>query len=77
VRIGLHTAEVSQVDANYRGVGVHVAARVSALAGREQVFASGTTLEAAGSLPYPVADRRSESLKGLKEAVEVASIGWQ
>ncbi len=77
VRIGLHTAEVSRVRANYRGVGVHVAARVSALAGREEVFASGATLEAAGSLPYPVSDRSPATLKGIKEAVEVASIGWQ
>ncbi len=77
VRIGLHTAEVSRVTANYRGVGVHLAARVSALAGREEVFASAATLEAAGSLPYPISDRRSAMLKGLKEAVEVVSIGWQ
>jgi class 3 adenylate cyclase len=77
VRIGLHTAEVSRVGVNYRGVGVHVAARVSALAGREQVFASAATLEAAGSVPYPVSERRPAALKGIKEAVEVASIGWQ
>jgi class 3 adenylate cyclase len=76
VRIGLHTAEVSRVGANYRGVGVHVAARVSALAGREQVFVSAATLEAAGTIPYSVSDRSSATLKGIKEAVEVASIGW-
>jgi class 3 adenylate cyclase len=76
VRIGLHTAEVSRVADNYRGVGVHVAARVSALAGREEVFASGAALAAAGSLAYPVSERTSATLKGLKAAVEVASIDW-
>ena len=76
VRIGLHTAEVSRVSQNYRGVGVHVAARVSALAGREQVFASAATLEAAGPMPYAISDRRSEALKGIKDTVEVASIDW-
>jgi class 3 adenylate cyclase len=76
VRIGLHTAEVSRVGPNYRGVGVHVAARVSALAGREQVCASAATLEAAGTLPYPVSDRESVTLKGIKGTVEVAAIDW-
>jgi class 3 adenylate cyclase len=77
VRIGLHTAEVSRVGANYRGVGVHVAARVSALAGREEILVSGATLEAAGSLAYPVSERRSAALKGIKAAVEVARVDWQ
>jgi class 3 adenylate cyclase len=77
VRIGLHTAEVTAVEGNYRGVGVHVAARVSALAGRDQVVASAAALEAAGPLPYPVSDRSAATLKGIKEPVEVASIDWQ
>jgi class 3 adenylate cyclase len=77
VRIGLHSAEVASVGTNYRGVGVHVAARVSALAGREQVCASAATLDAAGALPYPVSDPELATLKGIKGTVEVASIGWQ
>jgi class 3 adenylate cyclase len=76
VRIGIHSAEVASVGTNYRGVGVHVAARVSALAGREQVFASAATLEAAGTLPYPVSDREPATLKGIKGTVEVAAIDW-
>jgi class 3 adenylate cyclase len=77
VRIGLHSAEVSRVGANYRGVGVHVAARVSALAGREQIFASAATLDAAGPTPYAISERNPTSLKGIKEPVEVASVAWQ
>ncbi|HJT64403.1 MAG TPA: adenylate/guanylate cyclase domain-containing protein [Candidatus Limnocylindria bacterium] len=77
LRIGLHTAPVSRVADNYRGVGVHVAARVSALAEREQVLASAATLDAAGSLPYPVSERSAATLKGIKGVVEVASIAWQ
>lgn len=76
VRIGVHTAEVSRVGANYRGVGVHVAARVSALASREQIFASAATLEAASTVPYPVSERSPTTLKGIKEPVEVASVDW-
>jgi class 3 adenylate cyclase len=77
VRIGLHTAEVSHVGANYRGVGVHIAARVSALAGREEILVSGAVLEAAGTVAYPVSERRSAELKGIKAAVEVARVDWQ
>jgi class 3 adenylate cyclase len=77
VRIGLHTAEVSRVSANYRGVGVHVAARVSALAGREQIFASAATLDAADPVPYAISERSPTTLKGIKEPVEVASVDWQ
>jgi class 3 adenylate cyclase len=76
MRIGLHTAEVSRVRNNYRGVGVHVAARVSARADRDQILVSGDTLEAAGALPYPVADRERAQLKGIKSAVEVARVEW-
>jgi class 3 adenylate cyclase len=76
VRIGLHTAEVSRVGPNYRGVGVHVAARVSALAGREQVYASAATLESAGALAYPASERNPATLKGIKGTVEVAAIDW-
>ena len=77
MRIGLHTAEVSRVGSNYRGVGVHVAARVSAAAGREQVLASAATLDAAGPVSYPVSERTATTLKGIKESVEVAAVDWQ
>lgn len=76
VRIGLHTAEVSQVEANYRGVGVHVAARVSSLADREQILASAATLDSAGPLPYPASGPRTVNLKGIKQPLVVSAIGW-
>ena len=65
VRVGLHTSEVEIVGGQPRGVGVHAAARVAALAGPGEVLVSGTTrdlLEGSGL----VLERRGErDLKGL------------
>jgi class 3 adenylate cyclase len=65
VRVGIHTSEVEMVGGQPRGVGVHAAARVAALAGPGEVFVSGTTrdlLDGSGlSLDY----RGEYELKGL------------
>jgi class 3 adenylate cyclase len=76
LRIGLHTSEVSRAGTNYRGVGVHIAARISGSADRDQVLASSATLAAAGDVPYPVSAAESVRLKGIKEPVAVAQISW-
>jgi class 3 adenylate cyclase len=73
LRIGLHTAEVSKVANNYRGLGVHVAARVSALGGRDEIVVSTAT---AGASAYPTSAPRSVTLKGVKEPVEVVTVDW-
>lgn len=74
VRIGLHAAGANRHGSDYSGVGVHVAARVSALAGGGEIVASAETLEEAGEVP--VTDRHSVSLKGVAEPVVVASVVW-
>ena len=43
VRAGLHTGEIELVGGQARGVAVHAAARVAALAGPGEVLVSGTT----------------------------------
>ena len=40
VRIGLHTAEATRKGRNYTGQGVHVAARVGAAAGKDEILVS-------------------------------------
>ena len=42
-RAGVHTGEVELVPGNVRGVAVHLAARIMALAGPSEVLVSGTT----------------------------------
>jgi class 3 adenylate cyclase len=43
VRAGLHTGECELIGDDVGGMAVHIAARVAALAGPREVFASGTT----------------------------------
>lgn len=77
VRIGMHTAEATRSGVTYRGKGVHQAARVGALADREEILVSRETLEAAGDIPEPVSEPRSVTLKGIKDQVEVLSVEWR
>ena len=73
VRIGVHASEATQVAKNFRGKGVHEAARIAALAGAAEILASQTT--AAGTR-YKTGDPRPETLKGIADPVEIVSIDW-
>jgi class 3 adenylate cyclase len=75
VRIGLHTAEANQVGSDYSGVGVHIAARVSALAGGEEIVASVDTVAEAGQVE--VGEAREATLKGVAKPVAVVPINWR
>ena len=73
VRIGVHSSDATQVGRDFRGKGVHEAARIAALAEGGEIVASKQT--AAG---YPsVSDPRSVTLKGISEPMEVVSIVWR
>jgi class 3 adenylate cyclase len=74
VRIGLHTAEANRRGTDYSGKGVHVAARVAALAGGGEILATDETLAEAGDVA--VSGARSAQVKGVSVAVNVASIAW-
>jgi class 3 adenylate cyclase len=74
VRIGLHTATANRRGRDYSGVGVHVAARVGALAGVGEILA---TTDALADAPSAVVDNaRDVSLRGVRGPVRVASIVW-
>ena len=76
VRIGLHTAAAQRRDGAYRGKGVHVAARIAALAEAGEIMASRDTVEttpAGVTLSAP----RAVTLKGLSEPLEVVSLSWR
>ena len=65
IRVGVHTGEVEFVGGNVRGVAVHTAARVMALAGPDEVIVSATTaglLEGSGVM---LDDAGSHEMKGL------------
>jgi class 3 adenylate cyclase len=74
VRIGLHTAEATVRGSDYSGMGVHVAARVGALAGGGEILATAAVLTEAGG-PATTAIR-TEQIRGVAEPVEIAAIAW-
>ena len=76
VRIGVHAATAARKGDNYRGRGVHEAARIGALAEGAEILVSRATVEAAKSR-VPFSEPRWETLKGVREPVEVVSLDWQ
>jgi class 3 adenylate cyclase len=74
VRIGLHTARVNQRGTDYSGAGVHIAARVAALAGAGQIFVTREVLANAPDVPR--GDLREVQLKGIAAPTSVADVRW-
>lgn len=77
IRIGVHTGEATQVGSDYQGMGVHAAARIGAVAGRDEVLVSRATVEAAGTMSERVGEFKMVALKGIKEPTEVAAVTWR
>ena len=73
IRIGLHATAADREGGDYRGKGVHEAARIGALAGAGEIIASRATLEASGT---PASEPRAVTLKGIVGEVEVAAVDW-
>jgi class 3 adenylate cyclase len=74
VRIGLHAADATQRGEDFSGVGVHVAARIAALAGGGEILASAEALAEAADVA--AIDVREVQVRGVSEPVRVASIVW-
>ncbi|MFA7250136.1 MAG: ferredoxin [Dehalococcoidia bacterium] len=72
VRIGLHASPATQVENNFRGKGVHEAARIAAMAEGDEILASRET---AGDYPG-ASEPRTVALKGISDPIEVVAIGW-
>jgi len=75
VRIGVHATEASRRGSDYSGKGVHVAARIAALAEGGQVLTSAETA-AEAETTYTLSEPRPVSLKGVSSQVDVVSIAW-
>ena len=65
IRAGLHTGEVEIVDGKPAGSAVHIAARISALAGPSEILVSRTVKETIVGSGITFADRGTHQLKGL------------
>jgi class 3 adenylate cyclase len=75
VRIGVHASEAAQVGRNFRGKGVHEAARIAALAEGGEIVASASTVGEAS--PYAVSDPHPVALKGISEPIDIVTVDWR
>ena len=76
VRIGLHAGgSFQRADDDYAGTGVHMAARIGALADGGGILASRDSLD--GASRFPLSAPRQETLKGFEEPVELVEIDWR
>jgi class 3 adenylate cyclase len=65
IRVGIHTGEVEIIDDNARGLAVHAAARVMAVAGADEVVVSETTRDLVEGSGLSFDDAGRHALKGL------------
>jgi class 3 adenylate cyclase len=76
VRIGLHTGGAfHRSDEDYAGEGVHMAARIGALAGAGEILVSKDSL--GGASRFQVSEPRAEILKGFEDPVELVAVEWR
>jgi class 3 adenylate cyclase len=76
VRIGVHSGKAfHKDDDDYAGQGVHLAARIGALAAGGEILVSTESLE--GAPRFRLSEPRSETLKGFAEPVELAAVEWR
>jgi class 3 adenylate cyclase len=76
-RAGVHTGEIEFVTGDVRGIAVHVAARVMALAGPEEVLVSGTTHQLLEGSGLVFEDRGLHELKGMTGARQIFALAQE
>jgi class 3 adenylate cyclase len=74
IRAGIHTGEIERVPGDVRGVAVHMAARVMAIAEPGEVLVSATTRELLAGSALEFDDRGSHELKGLPGARQLFAV---
>ncbi len=77
VRIGMHVAAATRQGTDYAGQGVHVAARVSDLADREEIVITSAVAEGAGTMRFQVSEPRAVTLKGIGDPVMIHTVQWR
>ena len=74
LRAGLHAGEVEVRGDDIGGLAVHIAARVSAMAGAGEVFVTGTVRDLVVGSGIAFADRGRHTLKGVPEEWQVLAV---
>ena len=71
VRAGVHTGECEVMGDDVGGIAVHIAARVSALAGPGEVLVSRTVRDLVAGSGLEFAERGTHELKGVPDTWEI------
>jgi class 3 adenylate cyclase len=74
VRIGVHRSPASKVGLDYRGKGVHQAARIASTAEGGEILVSWSTAQ---PCQFPISEPRTVNLKGISEPMQVVAIHWR
>lgn len=74
IRAGLHTGEVELRGQDIGGIGVHIASRIMAAAGTEEILASRTVRDLVSGSDVAFADRGSHALKGVRGEWQLFSV---
>jgi len=67
IRAGLHTGEIERAEHGIAGVGVHIGARVGALAGAGEVWVSSTVKDLTAGSGLAFEDQGEHALKGVPD----------
>jgi pimeloyl-ACP methyl ester carboxylesterase len=73
-RAGVHTGEVELAGGGVRGMAVHIAARVGALAGPGEILVSSTVKDLVAGAGFSFQDRGTHTLKGVPEDKQVFAV---
>ena len=74
IRAGIHTGEVELRGEDVSGIGVHIAARVAAMAGAGELLVSRTVKDLVAGSEYVFASRGAHRLRGIPERWELLSV---
>jgi class 3 adenylate cyclase len=75
IRAGLHTGEIHLVDGDIEGISVHIASRISSLAGAHEVVVSRTVKDLIAGSGISLEAYGTHSLKGVPDEWQVFKAG--
>ncbi len=74
LRVGIHTGEVEIVGDDVAGIAVHLASRISALAGAGEIYVSRTVKDLVIGSTIEFEGRVTHQLKGIPDEWEILSV---
>ena len=74
IRAGLHTGEIELRDNDVAGIGVHIASRISSLAGSGKVLASRVVKDLVAGSGHLFTGRGVHALRGVPDQWEIVAV---